>query len=525
MAYIAPNSIVQFYGDMGLNDNYDDSLYFPSSSAKDTYFGISEYIIATAQAMSYTREQRGFIRVELPMSTLIHATYMRFKNTSFENKWFYAFIKNVEYINNNCTQVNFELDALMTWMGDFTLGECFIVRQHTATDRIGDNLYPEPVSVGEYSYNDYQDLIPETNECAIIVAIADAELYDSGVMQGNYYDGIYSGLTLYAFQRYDATGIAALLNTYQASPDSVVAMYLVPITAIRDTIPVSGGVKLSPTASGANIRRTIETLTGTETLKGYTPRNKKLYSYPYNFEMIDNGMGDTLALRFEYGGSFEINVELSFNIMTPVEVTLRPFAYKGSSVNTLNTEVLALSGYPMCSWVSDAYKAWLAQNSVPFAISAGATAALGVANVFSGNVIGTIASARSLLNETIQYVSQDYKASIAADFAKGNKSSGSNNYSTGHLHFSYGRVSVISQVAREIDKFFDMYGYAYNQYGVPNMNVRPYWTYVKTVGCAVGGNIPADDASAIEKIFNNGIRFWHSHRQIGHYSTLDNSPT
>lgn len=524
MAYVAPNSVVQFYGDMGLNDNYDDTLYFANTAAKDAYFSGPSWIIASAQALTYTREQRGFIRVELPMSALIGASYMRYKNTSFENKWFYAFIKNVEYVNNNCTQVNFEIDSMMTWMGDFTLNECFIVRCHQTTDTLGGNLLPEPVSVGEYTYNDYNELVIDGNECAIVVAIADADLYDSGVTQGNYYNGVYSGLTLYAFQRYDAAGIAALINTYSASPDSIVAMYLVPTTAINETIPTTGGVRISPTSSGVSVRRTLEALTGNETLKGYTPRNKKLYTYPYNFECIDNGMGDSLTLRFEYAGTFEINVEVDYNIMSPVEVVLRPFAYKGTAVDTLNTEVLTLTGFPVCAWVSDAYKAWFAQNAFPTALSIGSIGLAAAGNVLTGNFFGVARQASSLLEESVNYISNDYKASIAADFAKGNKAGGSNNYSSGHMHFSYGRMSVNNQVAREIDKFFDLYGYAYNQYGTPNMNARPYWTYVKTVGCSVGGNIPADDASIIENIFNKGVRFWKAHVNIGNYSQFDNTP-
>ena len=83
MAYVAPNSTVELFSNIGLNNNYDDSLYFASNSAKDSYFsGLTK--LATATAMSYNREQRGYIRVELPMATVISASYMRFKNTSFE---------------------------------------------------------------------------------------------------------------------------------------------------------------------------------------------------------------------------------------------------------------------------------------------------------------------------------------------------------------------------------------------------------------------------------------------------------
>ena len=74
-----------------------------------------------------------------------------------------------------------------------------------------------------------------------------------------------------------------------------------------------------------------------------------------------------------------------------------------------------------------------------------------------------------------------------------------------------------------LDSYFDMFGYAVKQHGVPNMNARPNWTFVKTIGCSVGGNIPADDASKIEDIFNRGIRFWKNHNNIGNYS-LNNAP-
>ena len=98
MAYVAPNSTVQLFGDINLSDNYHDSLYFASNSAKDTYFdGLAK--LANVPAMSYTREQRGYVRIQRSMASVYTARYMRYKNTSFENKWFYAFVKDVEYIN------------------------------------------------------------------------------------------------------------------------------------------------------------------------------------------------------------------------------------------------------------------------------------------------------------------------------------------------------------------------------------------------------------------------------------------
>ena len=90
MAYIQPNITIEFFGDLNLSDNYDDTIYFPSVAAKDAYFTALPKL-ATAPTCSYTRENRGFVRVEIPMSTLIGANYMRFKNTSFENPLSFVF--------------------------------------------------------------------------------------------------------------------------------------------------------------------------------------------------------------------------------------------------------------------------------------------------------------------------------------------------------------------------------------------------------------------------------------------------
>ena len=74
-----------------------------------------------------------------------------------------------------------------------------------------------------------------------------------------------------------------------------------------------------------------------------------------------------------------------------------------------------------------------------------------------------------------------------------------------------------------IDDYFTMFGYAVRQIGVPNMNARPYFTYVKTVGCTVHGNMPSDHAKQIEQIFDKGVRFWKSVDNIGNYN-LNNAP-
>jgi hypothetical protein len=94
---------------------------------------------------------------------------------------------------------------------------------------------------------------------------------------------------------------------------------------------------------------------------------------------------------------------------------------------------------------------------------------------------------------------------------------------TSYFANPFGPTQLKEQTDTLIDKYFDMYGYNVHTVGTPNRAVRRCYTYVKTAGCNVHGNIPADDCRVIESIFDNGIRFWKNHNQIGNYN-VNNSP-
>lgn len=90
------------------------------------------------------------MRVGLSADACYDCNYLMFQNSGFGSKWFYAFITSVEYVNNAVTEISFEIDVMQTWFFNYSVGECFIEREHSASDEIGENLVPETVNVGEY---------------------------------------------------------------------------------------------------------------------------------------------------------------------------------------------------------------------------------------------------------------------------------------------------------------------------------------------------------------------------------------
>ena len=519
MAYIAPDSNVRILHNVPLDADYLNTKDFASASNQLSFFqSLTKYNLAN---INYQRANKNSIRVEIRTELLYDCNYIMFQNTAFGNKWFYAFITKVDYINNITSEITYEIDVLQTWQFDYTLNTCFIEREHSATDFVGDNIIPENLPVGEYVFNDYiNDAILKF--MAIIVAIVDVE---SSNADGQMYDGVYGGATLFAYPaRQEAmNSIDAKISAYIASPESVISIYMCPLYFVDSSMGLwanTNGIQIEFSDHSATYNRAF-TFSENFFVDGYAPKNKKLLTYPYNYFHVDNGVGESMALRYEFFENKTPKVRVDGVITNPVECVCKPVDYKGvtqSNTVTFFDEALSLRGYPLCSWNVDAFRAWLAQNAVPISINTvGKMAGAGVAGASAGSVgAGLVGSITSIL-------SQGFSASIASDLHKGNFTNGGVNVAQDKMTFNFGRKSVNKQMARIIDDYFTRFGYATNAVRVPNRTSRPSFNYVKTIGCTINGSIPCDDEKLICSIYDRGVTIWHEGKTVGDYSQA-NSP-
>lgn len=586
MAYIQPNSRIEFFTDLGLSQDYNDTLFFETEHDKDLYFDNVPNRLAYVDKCYYARENRGFVRVELPMSTMISAQYMRFKNTSYENKWWYAFVKDVNYINDNTTEVQFELDTMLTWMGDFTLSQCFVERQHSLTDEIGENLVDEPVNTGEYvTIGDYEtDLFSEWCYVIFMSPTVLGSFVDMNTSQIGIKLGLYNGL---AIRIYEDDSDLPNTNTppYYGRPSLGHMNEFLHTSALIENVQMVCYVpkafiprifNYQPPYEGAYdfgdenrpsvpIEFTRSIYRNTALDGNYQPKNNKLFTFPFNFFTVWNSEGKEDTYRYELFGDnasrpyFKILSQIS----EKTEVSCIPMNYRGISLNY--AESTNMKEFPLCSWVSDAWCAFLAQtlsssavriltgvsmdalteNSNTINMSRTATvqneksySVTGEANFWNGNQTRTTVRQSEVQNENRPL--GHHKSAYATDFAiRGSLLDGIYHLATpssahgpiGNDIMSYQREknfwfykkSVRAEYAKMIDDYFTMFGYAQKRIMTPQMNVRPYFTYVKTVGCKINCECPASDANTIEEIFNKGIRFWKRHTDIGHYE-VNNAP-
>lgn len=517
--YIEPNTTIKLYSGVPLDNTYNHTLYFASESEQQSYFSTSKY---TFSAQSYQRVERGKMRIERKADDLYDCNYLAFKNVNYGNKWFYAFITSVEYINNVTSEITFEIDVMQTYLFDVELKDCFVEREHSETDVIGENIQAEPIETGEYVISDY-GLVGAVRDMLVLIMIADEE----STSFGDLYEGIYGGCDIWAYNSTDTTSITSKVSEYIQKPDQIIAMYMCPKMLIPYV--TDGGKHLSYSTTSSFITETLPSVTEeSQDFEGYEPKNKKLYTYPYNFLRIDNASGQSLNLRYEFFDNLTPVIEIQGTFLMPVKLVARPCSYKGlpsyselGGYTSSKSEAISLENYPMCSWNVDTFKSWLAQNSVPVALNSIASVTnSAIASHYSAHPtasfgVGTVGTVASVL-------SQMYTASIAADQCRGNISNGNVNVARNIQEFYKQRCHVTKDFAIVIDNFFSMYGYATNKVKQPNISSRPHWNYVKTLGCVVVGRAPSDDIKKMCSIYDNGITFWKNANEVGDYS-LDNS--
>lgn len=78
--------------------------------------------------ISYQRKD-SVIRYPAHIDSLLEYNYCMYQNDNYSNKWFYAFIVNMEYVNDSMTNIYIKTDVFQTWQFDLIYKQSFIERE------------------------------------------------------------------------------------------------------------------------------------------------------------------------------------------------------------------------------------------------------------------------------------------------------------------------------------------------------------------------------------------------------------
>lgn len=173
MLFVPPKGIVRLLKDVPIDRNYSYSLHFETKAKQTAYFA-SKAIITFAPsesnttAVSYVRGNKGTIKLQVQPEQIYGCNYMMYQNQGFGDglttaKWFYAFIDKVDYVNNVTAEISFTLDPLQTYWFDFNFKNCFVEREHSRTDKMGEHIFPEDIQVTATDVQEETLMFPQSN--------------------------------------------------------------------------------------------------------------------------------------------------------------------------------------------------------------------------------------------------------------------------------------------------------------------------------------------------------------------------
>lgn len=549
MSAIAPNGEVRFLRGVHLDKSYNHTYRFSNVTEQMNYFNTfvkpnmigrqGETISFKLTNQNYQRVDKGIIRVGIGCDYLYDVNYMMFKNNIFNvNKWFYAFVDEVRYVNNGTSDIVYTIDVMQSWKFDYELGECFVEREHTESDKIGEHIVSENIEVGDYTVIKNEKYGTDETSCLII----GTDNIDSKITNyGGVFNGVYTGLQIDVVNR-------ATIPTLETDEDwgNRISASIQSVFSNQGAI---AGVFMIPKYLGDLYNRTLDGNVYIRTLdeewdiylinhfvdehgNEYTPINNKLLTYPYHIGEIVNYAGQSQQLKFEnFTTTFSSqNSWVKFKIEgciqpTPV-VAITPMLYNTENISRLNT--IILSDFIDCNYVIDSFTSYWNTNKYKFmystisnAISVGA----GVALSGSGNV-SVSSSGEKMTSQGVQGLAKNLvtyaQQKAIPDTIKSNLNTDAIKVITNTYGFGFYEKGIKPQYAKIIDDYFNMYGYAINEVKKPQTTSRPYWNYIKTNGCIVHAvenkGLPAEAENLISQIYDNGITFWNSDVEIGDYS-------
>ena len=527
------------------NLSKQNQLTFANATAQTSYFtGLSNKLYVD----NFTYQRKDYvIRYPACMDDILDYNYVMYQNENYGDKWFYAYIKNMRYVNDNMTEITIETDVYQTFMFDITFKASFVEREHVNDDTVGKHTIPEGLETGEYVCNGITSLYSGGNSTYICVAVSDVPSEMGTNVYNRQYNGIYSGVTYVVFETPLAASNFLRAMDGRGKGDAVTSVFLIPtsltgtLTFTNYDIHTTGSQYITTQAAFPPYSTTYVTLatsssiTSPSTLNGYTPKNNKLFVAPYNYFYVTNNVGMDVDFHYEDFVNNTAQFKTIGSITPGCSIKCFPLNYKKladvtGSVNTMNSYNYGISGakYPICSWVTDVYTNWLTQNGINIggftlnAAQAGiiggiASTALGLGEMMAGAPFGgeQVLGGLGAIASTMQ---ANYQHSLIPDSAKGNTNSGDITFSAGNMDIPLYKMSVRAEMAAAIDGYFSMFGYKVNSLKVPNLTGRRYWNYVKCVGANIEGLIPEFYMDELKAMFNTGITLWHDSTKFLDYT-------
>lgn len=555
-----PETVVRLLSNVPLSLNETNQLWFDSVTAQTSYF--SGKVARTFNEFTYQRKERNYIAVPINAELLYNCNYLMFQNSNYANKWFYAYITDIQYLNPNTAWVFYQIDPFQTWLEQIHFKQSFVEREHTTryengvpvinTIEEGLNYGNEYKIVSDTSYKNYGDTV-------FILVTAKDYLHklpsglnrpfpqNIGNVPQSFFNYIFPfSLTGYRAWNYKGSALLswaefyAKINSESSYNGKVVSLTLVDYVPLnvqvdnananitnmdnvhlynaRDDLGLVGSILY--VEDGAFSESTIDCGNKYTNFPNYA--ESKLLMYPYSYTKVTDMRGNEFDIKNEYIDGQNLKFSVRGSIAPQVKTAYEVVNYKKKTNllgGIINNNVSSMA-------IIDDYTAAYLQGNQNTLISGAAVNAVSaiagtVGNLAAGNLVGVVGSGVGGINEIIQLNAKMKDI----DNRPSNLRNQGNNYNFDFANRYTGvrviKYTVTDEYQKTLTDYFKMFGYKINRVKLPNLHTRQSWNYVKTVDCTIVGNMPQDDLNSIKQMFNKGITLWHN-TDVGNYGLPNN---
>lgn len=577
-----PSGTINVCWQVPLDNSYTNTIWFEEERQQIQYFksmikphpngGLWSFTNQT-----YSRLTKNSVRVNGNATNFYDCNYLMIQNENFGHKWWFAFITGVEYVNNVTCDIFFEIDVMQSFLFQYRLKDCLVVREHSNTDEVGDNLVLESLELGDIIESDYHT----TGLFDKWVAVFFTTFRIEGKMDDDYFiisetDPVATiqnnTPTCASWARFKADvgdnqseKMTTFIREIQNRSSAVISAIMFPKRFSWDYDPDENtDVKYYPTLAGLAPPTRFYMRE-----ESYTPKNYKLFTYPYNYLAVNTGEGRSLTLRYEYfyeGSSDEHKYSTPkrfrfTSMLAPnAQIMCTPVHYKDKEYDFDNE--ICMENFPQIAWSVTPFAEWLRLNGLGLgvqlagtvattaatiataglaapAMGVSAAGAASVGSVAAGSAAGAAAAqsagtqiGMAAINGTIGVASS--LSQMAAAASEPNQSKGKNTVTIDIARrskdFYFKIMQITPQYAQIIDSFFEMYGYAVYRIKTPNLfdstlahkqfEQRKYWYFLqlaqvnyKWIGDETTNkttSIPQMYINKITQIYQKGITFWNA---------------
>lgn len=522
-------------------------LSFASRQAQQAYFQSLPKL--EFDNFSYQR-QDGVLRVGEHIDNLLEYNYVMYQNENYTDRWFYAYITGMEYVNDNCTFISIKTDVIQTWFPDLTFKRCFVEREHVNNDAFGLHTLEENIPSGEFVCNTVSTVGFGTNPrrcyCMVMLSELPSSMQSTYGNKARIYGGIPNGCYLVGLDMWiDDTHLVSfdninnLIGYYDSKgkADAIVAMFLVPESYLPSPLiqsfELGDGYSFDgfvPDASLSANEVMSYTFTKNPNLNGYVPKNNKCFTKQFNYLLVSNNAGSSATFNWEDFQSandkdpiFKVYSVLSQNYPSK----LVPMNYKNATSGDGFSYSLSGTPFPVVSWSSDYYLNWQAKNGwkgfmsragdiANFEYESGKDDPISKMGEFIGNVSMYAGAEISAIGNTLSGAMNNAERTPAQ--IAGNAENGDITFSMSRCGFTFYSMSVKAEVAKVVDDYFSAYGYKVATWKIPNFTGRLNWNFVKLNQVNVVADVPQSDLDEIKKILLAGITIWHNPTTFLDYS-------